>query len=218
MFTFKAGKDGLLSRLLRRPAKSQATPSIERISGAYIPRQLPQHQSHNSVISGAELNTLQEQSIEMKSRAAQLVEAKIIPETNDIQLSESLNTRGERRGGRLRVVNLTENDLWSSCDSDETRKSQQDTASQNGEDSDDSELTNEMATLFQEIEATEGKKRKEILDGHVDKIFSAIDHDSKPALRDVGAERKIDIVIFQMPEAAFSAEVGYARVDFREKR
>jgi len=36
-------------------------------------------------------------------------------------------------------------------------------------------------------------------------------------LGDVGAERKTKIVIFQMPEAAFSAEVGYARVDFREK-
>jgi hypothetical protein len=95
--------------------------------------------------------------------------------------------------------------------------SEQDTASQNGEGSDDNEPNNEMATLFQEIEATEGKKRKEILDGHVDKIFSSIDHDTKPVLRDVGAERKTNIVIFQMPEAAFSAEVGYARVGFREK-
>ena len=207
----------MLSCLSRRPAKSQATPSIERISGAYIPRQLPQHQSHDSVISGVELDTLQEHSIEMKSRAAQLVEAKIIPETNDIQRSESLNMRGERRAGHLRVVNLTENDPRSPCDSDETRTSQQDIASQNGEGSDESELINEMATLFREIEATEGKKRKEIMDGHVDKIFSAIDHDNKPVLRDVGAERKTKIVIFQMPEAAFSAEVGYARVDFREK-
>jgi hypothetical protein len=99
----------------------------------------------------------------MKSRVAQLAEANIIPGTNDIQKSESLNMRGERRGGGLRVVNLTENDLQSPCDSDETRTSQQNTASQNGEGLDDSELINKMATLFQEIEATEGKKRKEIL-------------------------------------------------------
>jgi hypothetical protein len=51
-------------------------------------------------------------------------------------------------------------------------------------------------SLFQEIEATEGKKRKDILNGHVDKIFWAIDHDTKPALRNVGAERKTNIVIF----------------------
>jgi hypothetical protein len=217
IFTSKITQDGLLSRLSRRLAKPQATPSFERISGAQIPRQLPQHRSHGSVISGVELNRLQEHSIKMKSRVAQLAEANIIPGTNDIQKSESLNMRGERRGGGLRVVNLTENDLQSPCDSDETRTSQQNTASQNGEGLDDSELINKMATLFQEIEATEGKKRKEILDGHVDKILSAIDHDTKPVLRDVGAERKTNIVIFQMPEAAFSAEVGYARVGFREK-
>jgi hypothetical protein len=215
--TFEIRKDGFLSRLLRRPAKPQATSSFERISGAYIPRQLLQHESHDSVNSGIELNGLEERSIEMKSWAAQPVEAKIISETKDTKRSESLNMRGERSGGRLQVVNLTENDLRSSCDSDETRTSEQDTASQNGEDSDDSELNNEMATLFEEIEATEGKKGKERLDGHVDKIFSAIDNDTKSVLRDVGAERKTNIVIFQMSEAAFSAEVGYARVGFREK-
>jgi hypothetical protein len=57
----------------------------------------------------------------------------------------------------------------------------------------------------------------EILEGHVDKIVSTIDHDTKPVLRDVSAERKTNIVIFQMPEAAFSVEVGYARVGFKEK-
>jgi hypothetical protein len=213
IFPFKIRKDGPLSHLSGRPAKPQATPSFERISGAYIPRQSPQHQSHDRVISGVELNTHEEHPIKMKSWAAQLVDGKIILGIDDIQRSESLNMGGERCGDRLRMVNLTENDLQSSCDSDESQTPQQDTASQNGEESDDSELNNEMATLFQEIEAMEEKKREQILDGHVDKI----DHDTKPVLRDVGAERKINIVIFQLPEVAFSAEVGYALVDFREK-
>jgi hypothetical protein len=83
VFPFKIRKDGLLSRLSPRPANPQATHRPNE-SGAYISRQPPQHQSHDSVPSGVEINRLEEHPIEMKSRAAQLVDGKIIPGTDDI--------------------------------------------------------------------------------------------------------------------------------------
>jgi hypothetical protein len=150
---FKTRHDGLLPQ---QPTNPTVTSSFKRISGAYIPRQQPQHQSQDSGISGVGLDRLQQHTIETKCSATQLTAAKHIPGANDIQTGGSLNMRNGQCGGRLRVINPTESHMLQAHDSDETRGGQQDTFSQNNESEGVSKLIDDISTLYQELEAAEG--------------------------------------------------------------